>query len=304
MGDGSAGRPVAARWPGWLLSAAAVLMIGAEPVAAEPVVLREITAGERDLLFLAEDVLMSRCMAEHGLRYEPQRPDPALRGWEAPHVIDSVEWARVHGLGLSLPARASAARRDNPNNRYLLGLPEDQQRSYMARLYGPAPTGMSVTLPSGGVLSQNPDSCQSRAQDRLYGDVRVWFHARSTAESLLGTYARGITTDPRYVAAQRDWAGCMSRAGHPASTPAELRAQLGRGGKQATQPQPEELAAAVAEATCAQETGFGAVSRMVYRERRAAAVRPHQQAVDTHLRLQLAALRRADLLTRGFAPRV
>ncbi|MEV0269728.1 hypothetical protein AB0H43_13190 [Hamadaea sp. NPDC050747] len=255
--------------------------------------LRDVTSDEGDLLYAAEDVLLGQCLRRHGYAYQPQKPDAAMRPWNLPYVVDDLSWARSRGLGLTDRARTAAARRANPNQRYLESLPNDRRQAYTTWMYGAAPVGMSAPNPAGHTVTQNPGSCQSKAQDELYGDVRRWFRARVIVENLPALYLRKVYDDPRYIAAQSAWSTCMGGHGYQVSRPSELRETVTEPAPEQTTPSADEIAAAVAEATCAQETGFGAQARAVQNELSTAAATRFQADVDSYHRLQLGALPRA-----------
>lgn len=276
------------------LAGSVLVFVRAQSEAAEaggP--LRDLTSGESDTLYAAEDVLLAECMRRRGFSYEPQRLDPGPQRWNLPYVVDDVQWARSRGLGLTDPAQVSAARRANPNERYLQSLPDDQRQAYSTSMFGAAPLGMAVRVPTGVTVTQNPSSCRSKAQDELYGDVRVWFPARAVVENLPARYLPQVHDDPRFIAAQRAWSACVREVGYDVTSPAELRAAIDPPAEDQLDPSPGEVAAAVAEATCAQQTGFGAIARAVQDERRAEVRREFQSDVDTYRRLRLAALPRA-----------
>lgn len=59
-----------------------------------------------------------------------------------------------------------------------------EQRRISDALFGAGRAELSLTLPSGHVVSQHTDGCLARAQQRLYGDQERWFRASTTVNNL------------------------------------------------------------------------------------------------------------------------
>lgn len=51
-------------------------------------------------------------------------------------------------------------------------------------LFGTGAAELSLTLPSGHVVSQHTDGCLAAALEQLYGDQRRWFHVSTTVNNL------------------------------------------------------------------------------------------------------------------------
>jgi hypothetical protein len=184
-------------------------------------------------------VLLSRCMRARSLRYTPRTPDPSLRPWELPYVIDDPAWARAKGYG---PGRQQilAAKRGNANQRYIDALSAVDRAVYIAALYGPNPVGLSVRLPSGSTITRSSAGCQAAAETALYGDLATWFRVMTVVQNADAVVVPRVRGDARYRRAVAAWARCMRAAGRDVADPAEPRTG-------AVEPTRE---LAVAEATC------------------------------------------------------
>ncbi|WP_371495691.1 hypothetical protein OG871_08845 [Kitasatospora sp. NBC_00374] len=264
--------------------------------AREPI--REITAGEQALLARTEALLVSRCMQQHGFRYDaPPAAEPAVR--EFRYVVDDVAWAREHGYGTRDRRRLAEAADASPVQQYFKSLPPERQQAARAALHGERPTGLSVTLPGGARLTSSDSSCTAEAQRLLYRDLPRWFEARTVVANLAPLYGSQVEQDSRFTAAAAQWAACMADAGHPYPTPGAIQNALPEltAGLAPSQADALEVELATAEAECATRTGLAATARELdgfygnqVRER-------YRAELDSRLRLQLEALSRVDSLT-------
>jgi hypothetical protein len=120
---------------------------------------RELTPREDRQLFVAEQTLVSRCMAGKGLTYTvsepsvpsvpptpPGSPPPKTAPPEPWYGIDDVASARARGYGLGRrsppPAPAAAAPDDDPNARLVARMSPAQQQ-------GPTPRPSTASRRSG-----------------------------------------------------------------------------------------------------------------------------------------------------------
>ncbi|MCX5205292.1 hypothetical protein OG897_28020 [Streptomyces sp. NBC_00237] len=62
--------------------------------------------------------------------------------------------------------------------------PPDRARRISDALFGTGRAELSLTLPSGQVISQHSDGCLAAAQRRLYGDQRRWFLVSTRVNNL------------------------------------------------------------------------------------------------------------------------
>jgi hypothetical protein len=252
---------------------------------------REVTAPEAALLHAAEQELIRVCMAELGFPYWTIAYQPVPEYREFPYVVDDVAWARRHGYGGALEQRLRQLRISDPNTRYFAGLSTGRKRAALTAINGERPVGLEAVLPDGGVLRRSDGGCTSRAEHRLYGDVRTWFRVEQIVSSL-GSMRRGrVAGDPRFQQAVQRWARCMRDAGHRYSNPSDLRASLPEPGPPRAHDM--EVRLAVAEATCAHRSGLAAVARELDGHHAATLNHDHRDDVATKRRLELAAVPRA-----------
>jgi hypothetical protein len=288
----------------WIASAAAAVALAGVVAAtsqgaAAPGPVATPPGSEADLLHDAEQILIGRCLAERGFSYWPQPRDPVPELREFPYVVDDIGWARRYGYGSALQRRFDEPDPDDPYTRYLRGLSQDRRASFLLALNG-KPGGardLVAKLPNGMEVKRSDTSCVSLAEQRLYGDVRAWYQAKRVTDGLAGARAGLVLADPAYAAAVRAWSGCVRAGGFRYDTPDDARAAVADG----TAPGAfdREVEIAVAEATCAVDTGMAATVASLDRRYAAVVTRDHQVAVDTRARLQAAALPLAREIVRA-----
>src|SRR5215218_1538985 len=230
---------------------------GGEPGRAadiRPSLPRAITDIETRLLDRGEQILLSRCMRRHGLRFWVVPPRRAPQTALHPYVVDDIGWAREHGYGRDIERRLARAARADPNRRYFARLPPARREVALRALNGAQPVGLEARLPSGIVVRRSDSSCTSQAERELYRDLPSWFRASSVTQNLFGARAARVTADPRFLRAIRRWAACMRAQGHRYTSPIQARAAVTRPAAS----QRSERQVAVAEARCAHRTGLSA----------------------------------------------
>ncbi|MCG5447674.1 hypothetical protein [Micromonospora hortensis] len=213
-----------------------------------------VTAEDRRLLVRAESLLTRDCMVRAGFQLWLGTSPPADELLSFPYVVDDIAWARKHGFGSDLVKAVDARRRTDPNQRYVSGLSPERREAFLAALNGARPEGLEARLPSGGVMRRSAEGCTSETQRRLYGDLAEWYRSSKVVTDLTYLRQRRVLADPAWTAALRPWARCLRQQGHTADTPERLRESVGTRGRA------DEIAAAVAEARCAQN-GLAATTR-------------------------------------------
>ncbi|MEU4222458.1 hypothetical protein [Actinoplanes sp. NPDC026623] len=259
--------------------------------AAPPAGVPELTAAESALLDRAELLLIRDCMRRRGFDYlvAPRPARPQYRDF--PYVVDDAGWARRHGYGADLQRRRDAAARAEPNTKRLDALAPADRAAELFALNGVAGADTDVTavLPSGVTTRRSASSCTSEAERGLYGDLPAWYRAERVTENLPGLRVHLVLGDARYRRAAAAWSRCMARAGHRYDEPAQARYAV----LSADPPMPraQEIALAVAEATCADRTGLSATAADLDRR--------YARVVDDRYAAEIADRRR---LQRGALP--
>lgn len=291
---------------GWLSCAVLIAVLagsgcaGRAPAGVATAPSAGASLGDEQVLFFAEDLLIERCMRDKGLTYTAQVPASTTLSVRLSYVLDNVEVAKAAGYGTDNPARVDALRRANPNERYLNSLPRPRQASYRDALYG-TNDDITVDVPGGGTMARSSTGCQADAERMLYGDLRQWLTASTVASHIAMIVSNGVRTEPKYTAAQRAWAGCMAARGQPYTTPSSARHSLAADPilDSDARPSPREVTVAVAEATCATDTGFAVVARELGARHYRAAEQQFHDVMEVRKRLMGEALRRARELTAG-----
>jgi hypothetical protein len=259
---------------------------------------RELRTDEVELLYSAEQLLVTDCMTRKGFRYwvNPRNPVPELRDFV--YGVDDVEWARRNGYGGYLQRRLDQVLNANPNRQYAQRLTGTRRAAYLEALNGTpdAGTALTATLPSGITVRRSSRSCTSEAQRELYVDLPAWYRAVKVTEAV-PLVAYGLAqADGRLKAAVGRWSACMHAAGHPFADPQQPRASVTT--TVADAPSPQEVRLAVAEATCAQGTGLADTARTVNGEYTRQVETRYRTEVTDKRRLAVAALPRAHEVLR------
>ncbi|WP_433308371.1 hypothetical protein ACQP0U_17670 [Micromonospora sp. CA-269861] len=252
-----------------------------DPAPAGPV-----GAEDRRILIRAESLLTRECMIRAGFQMWLGTSPPADELLSFPYVVDDVAWARKHGFGSDLVEAVDARRRADPNQRYVSGLSPERREAFLAALNGARPEGLEARLPSGGVMRRSAEGCTSEAQRLLYGDLAEWYRSSKVVADLTYLRQRRVLADPAWTAALRPWARCLRQQGYAADTPERLRESVGTRGRA------HEIAAAVAEARCAQN-GLAAATRALDARHGDELTAAYHQDVAARNRLEHGALPRA-----------
>lgn len=264
---------------------------------AQEAELREPTYVEELRLSDAQQRLISRCMADQGFTYHVYRPLTPEEHHPVGYVQDDIAWAREHGYGSRIQAKADKARLGNPNIAYRKSLSDERRENYDTALDGGATARLiSAEVPDGGTYSKQAGGCVGEAEEQLYGDLETWFAADKTATGLRARAMDAVLKDTRFTAAVKRWSACMRRAGHAYTDPAAAREAV----RDQAQRLPEKQAfeaerkIAVSDAVCARETSLRAMAE----EREAHHIDrlrgEYGDALDTVRRIQRDALARAE----------
>ncbi|MFJ2740289.1 hypothetical protein ACIO3O_11525 [Streptomyces sp. NPDC087440] len=261
------------------------------------------SAAERRTLFDAEQRLTAACMRERGWPYRPLtwRAD-VPRPETDPRRADDVDLRRRAGYG----AAAAATERPpaDPNGDRLRAMAKAQRERYGQALFGTPGHRIEVKLPDGTAF-MNTDGCIARAENRLYGDLKVWLGAQMSVMNLEGEISRRNFADPQVERTLRPWRACMKEAGHTYPDPEAAKAAFvraygelaERGGRHpdgARELRRREVRVAVADATCDRNTGRARTLRTRDAAHRDEVARERGQAVQTYRTLREQALAEAE----------
>lgn len=259
--------------------------------------LQEISRHELNLLDIAEQTLERECMERSGFRLWVTPRDAVSGPLNFPYVLDNVDYAAQQGYGTRLRQLEDERARTDPNTVYFESLPADRKAALVAAANGAAPIGLEANLPNGMVVRHSDQGCSAEAQRRLYGDLRAWYQARKTAEALPGIRRGLVTADPELHRALPAWSNCMRERGHSYRSPEDIRVAL---------PQPDqpgahetEVRLAVAEATCAKQTGLAETVRELDRHYAATLGHEFHRDLDAMRRMQFTALPLARAVVAG-----
>ncbi|HET7012778.1 MAG TPA: hypothetical protein VFI65_02635 [Streptosporangiaceae bacterium] len=256
-----------------------------------------LSAADSQRLYLAEQVLIRRCMNGLGFRYwiVPFGDLPTMTP-RAALAIPSLAAAKVHGFH---PPSASPPFNQAPANAYYAKLSPRRRAAWTAAITGD-PGGarripaVQVRLPQGLVMGHSRLGCVASAEKRLYGDYQAWFAAENTVQALREIAVQEVPHASTYVSATRRWSRCMSARGYTAASPPKFRSAVTR--PMRAHPTVREIAAATASAGCAESTGLTRLALRLQRHYWNGLSRHYRKEVSTYRKLALIALPAAEAI--------
>ena len=261
-----------------------------------------LSSADQALLYRAEQVAIGNCLRDKGFQYWQEPRTPVAVTDLFPYVIDDVAWAEAHGFGGRQTVAEQAKVATDPNVRYVAGLSaaEQQALGVAENGNGPSDPGVVVTLPTGQVVGHSVRGCVATAEGYLYGSFTAWYQASNSVTTLPSLWQAQVVGDQRYTAAVARWAGCMRERHQPYASPQEAADHFATAGttQESDGDFAREVAAATAEARCAQSTGLGSLARQLdtYYENRVDTT--YSTLLTTYRRLAAGALPRARSLTQ------
>lgn len=209
----------------------------------------------------AERVLTRRCMSGRGLPYsDPQVATVAAHDDEWHPDLES---RRRMGYGL-FDGYAPGAERSpqSESDREVERWPTDRQAAYERALMGTDGERGWIDLRGGMRFTFPTDGCIAESRGRLYGSPHTAARIFYVLQDIARRIDHEVRADPAYAQALLDWSGCMERRGYDHVSPSRAKAELGDA-YQRVGATPEmrrlEIETAVADATCATDTGLPAV---------------------------------------------
>jgi hypothetical protein len=158
---------------------------------------------------IAVENRVERCMGSRGWIYVPRVANltnvyGAGDGPTDPTAL--LHYRQTYGYGYLNPSPVhpeAEAAIDNANSKYVHLLARDRQVRYMSDLgSGPDEQRLQPTRPASG--------CRGTAEA---AERKIIPRLSPAVVNELFTRSRGVVGDPEYLAAQHEWASCMSRSG-------------------------------------------------------------------------------------------
>jgi hypothetical protein len=265
---------------------------------------RPLTAEEEKFLFLAEEKLVSRCMASKGFRYVPLAPgrdEPEARVF--PYGNDDVAWARKYGYGIFDGAQdhSNDPVRNHPNQQIVDRLSPAEQRAYSEALTGSMQDRISVTLPDGHQVFTSNKGCTSSVRRQLYGELRRLLWVKYVTRSVEREVAKRVMADQQYLRALDSWRTCMRRRGYRYEDPGAARNAVelpepGISNAARTTLRNREVQLAVADAECSRQAQIVSVVTKLSELYRARVTKDHEGDILAYKELRAAALQKARSL--------
>lgn len=258
--------------------------------------------------------LVAACMAEAGFEYEPVTQMPSYV-WVSPVLPVTVEVAEEYGYGITIEAGGPGSGTEQWQTAPQPTAAEPANRDYVDSLspaaraeYESALNGDPGAVPEEGA---DVDVADLGCQRRGYYEVAAahtppeFTDLRDEMDQVL----LGVEEDPRVLDAQRPWGSCMAEAGYPglgtledartlvrssvarfvADTAGRIDRTLGDTEYDAVEAsvpdelaalQAEEIAVAVADARCREDSGYNRTHQDVTDEYEQSFVDAHREELD------------------------
>lgn len=255
---------------------------------------------DNELLHLAEQTLISRCMQERGFEYQVA-PLPEDSFEAHPYGNDDVDRSRANGYGLGERTRGQSSTGDldnstDPNSQYVDSLPEPRRQAFTIALFGP-PSGRQghVGLPGGLEIGFPLEGCLADARQELYKDGEEFMSAVSIIDNLGTEVQTRVVAEKSYVKAREQWHDCMHQRGYDAERPADaVRLAISAYATgDAAEARLREIEIAVADAECAQRTALVKKAEQLESEIWHDVLNDNTGAIESYRELRGLALERA-----------
>jgi hypothetical protein len=258
QGKSSSGSAVRAGASSWTLPARA------DPGARDAI--NALFTGE-SALGAAEEEMIRRCMAAKGMRYTKNPAQTTDNNIVLPPIGKlyglTIEQARRSGYGM----RAKVAQGRPQEFDQTAGLTEQQKQAWGVAFGGPeGGSEVSIELPGDtGIVKVPSEGCVSAARIQVYGSLMKYMQRENVAADITMTAMHRSDSDPAMARIDSAWAACMptkgisgSIKGHSAARPTDAQGlAINNYGRLVTDVAfRKEVAIAVADAECEQQTGY------------------------------------------------
>jgi hypothetical protein len=269
------------------------------------------TPDEDQLLWAAEEELVTACMRRRGFSYLANAKDDDPEAEPGRVVVNrrgDVGAARQQGYGLvkRIVDGESPKRDDDRNAEPLARMTSANRAAFLEALRGPETSAAdqsvrhlveSVPLPGGGAAYWYRDSCLAHARHQLYGDDYEHNEIGYSQAMIRADLLARADRDPEYNESLHTWRSCMHARGldddQPAAAAARLASEYHGGKLSLDELRTREVAVATADTECFVAAGLE-------RARQAAESRAEAEVLDEN-RDKLVAMQRArdEALTRA-----
>lgn len=263
----------------------------------------DIDRAQMDAQHRRSEEVTAQCMAELGFEYTPTEPASTGGGAADDRDLDweSMEFAQQYGYGYTTSDELFGETDDDwtdPNQERLEAMSEAEAAAYSEALWGTPDETTDVEDPEAVTeWDWETGGCSGKGFHEAYEkDDPFANEAVEAAFTEWNDAWSSVSDDPSLTGPLSDWATCMVDAGHDVATPDEARASIseaydalyGYGAESDAELDPEadpeavempepdpaavaelrkkEIALAVADRTCQEESGYQKAYRAVLRE--------------------------------------
>lgn len=278
----------------------------------------ELSAGASEqerVLHDAEERMLARCMADRGFRYTPTSYETATSGRQprasllvAQGDIDSAK-QRGYGIDYSLgdlDPHANPSFNAEPSE--MAKLSPAQKAAYGKALSGDSiepgdendPDVVVIKDAFGGRVMFRTGTCLYEARTKVYGEGQEWRQLSLKVEDMANEVYTRVDQDSAVRTGKSRWQDCMKEAGFAAfdykkfatSLVERVRARK----TDVKQAQAEERRVAVADATCAQNSGYADSVRSAMEKAQTQVAASNEGTITRYLELRKLALERVAKL--------
>lgn len=204
------------------------------------------------LLTWGQKVLEGRCMVEAGFRFQVGYPLDRFTPTDL--MVDlygrtDVEWAEEYGYGVhKTPPMLEVV----DNAKYIESLSEPEQEEFWIAHSGDPETNEPVEYADlqGNPQTSSVGGCVRTAQAELYGDDEQWTISRGLFGNTDGVVHQAVKADSEYQDRVAQWSDCMAEADFDLLD-RDVALETAVSGTAE-----EEIAIAMADATCLTEVGL------------------------------------------------
>lgn len=147
---------------------------------------------------------VAACMKAQGFDYQPVNSAEMVQAQVGGEDLSPEEYAATYGYGITTYEEAGdESGSTDPNQATYEALSEAEREAWDTALWGD-----TLDVEAEEAESFTPGGCYGEAWDEVYGKIPA------ELQQALMAMEEQVSSDPRYVKAEAEWAGCMRRAGH------------------------------------------------------------------------------------------
>ncbi len=259
-------------------------MVGADDqtwIGPEPLGVLDLSASEAIAYARAYESVLIQCMKTKGFEYQSTIHE-LLDHPEVHRTVGILTMAEAQKYGFHSPNPAVTQSSEQTQSQdYLKALMGDDQDQQTINLVGPDGQSTGESLTQGG--------CLLVATLTTYGQGAELEVQRNQLQNLRKDASVRAASDPRVVALNAEWNGCMAKAGYQVTHMGQVHQQYTAPGDS---PSAEEIHVAVQDVTCRDSIDWNRRWLAVYFATEVQLLEPYPDLLPTFVRNRAAVIRR------------